>query len=68
MFLPEYKISSLTTTLPKMLQLKTLDFLQQTITVNENVQWQMIKISVSFALNSGFYVSLFHFYLKKLIA
>jgi hypothetical protein len=27
----------------KTLQLKTLDFLQQTITMNENVQWQMIK-------------------------
>jgi hypothetical protein len=64
-FLPAYKISSLKLTLPKTLQLKTLDFLQQTITMNENVQWQMIKDSVSFALNSGFYVSLFHFYLKK---
>jgi hypothetical protein len=30
----------------KTLQLKTLDFLQQTITMNENVQWQMIKDSV----------------------
>jgi hypothetical protein len=28
-----YKISSLKTTLPKTLQLKTLDFLQQTITM-----------------------------------
>jgi hypothetical protein len=39
--------------------------LQQTITMNENVQWQMIKDSVLFALSSGFSVSLFHFYLKK---
>ena len=52
-------------TLPKTLQLKTLDFLQQTITMNENVQWQMIKDSVLFALSSGFSVSLFHFYFKK---
>jgi hypothetical protein len=58
-------ISSLKITLPKILQLKTLDFLQQTITMNENAQWQMIKDSVLFALSSGFFVSLFHFYLKK---
>ena len=32
-FLPVYKISSLKITLPKTLQLKTLDFLQQTITM-----------------------------------
>ena len=64
-FLPIYKISSLKITLPKTLQLKTLDFLQQTITMNENAQWQMIKDSVLFALSSGFSVSLFHFYLKK---
>ena len=51
--------------LPKTLQLKTLDFLQQTITMNENAQWQMIKDSVLFALSSGFSISLFHFYLKK---
>jgi hypothetical protein len=56
---------SLKITLPKTLQLKTLDFLQQTITMNENAQWQMIKDSVLFALSSGFSVSLFHFYLKK---
>ena len=62
-----YKISSLKITLPKTLQLKTLDFLQQTITMNENAQWQMIKDSVLFALSSGFSVSLFHFYLKKSI-
>jgi hypothetical protein len=31
--------------------------LQQTITMNENAQWQMIKDSVLFALNSGFSVS-----------
>jgi hypothetical protein len=42
-----------------------LDFLQQTITMNENAQWQMIKDSVLFALSSGFFVSLYHFYLKK---
>jgi hypothetical protein len=36
---------SLKITLPKTLQLKTLDFLQQTITMNENAQWQMIKDS-----------------------
>ena len=42
-FLPVYKISSLKITLPKTLQLKTLDFLQQTITMNENAQWQMIR-------------------------
>ena len=65
MCLPVCKISSLKTTLPKTLPLKTLDFLQQTITMNENVQWQMIKDSVLFALSSGFSVSLFHFYLKK---
>ena len=64
-FLPVYKISSLKITLPKTLQLKTLDFLQQTITMNENAQWQMINDSVLFALSSGFSVSLFHFYLKK---
>ena len=64
MFLPEYKISSLKITLSKTLQLKTLDFLQQTITMNENVQWQLITDSVLFALNSRFSVSLFHFYLK----
>jgi hypothetical protein len=51
--------------LPKTLQLKTLDFLQQTITMNENGPWQMIKDSVLFALSSGFSVSLFHLYLKK---
>ena len=34
--------------------------------MNENVQWQMIKDSVLFALSSGFSVSLFHFYLKKI--
>jgi hypothetical protein len=51
-------------TLPKKnsIQLKTLDFLQQTITMNENAQLQMIKDSVLFALSSGFS---FHFYLKK---
>jgi hypothetical protein len=64
-FLPVYKISSFKITLPKTLQLKTLDFLQQTITMNENAQWQMIKDSVLFSLSSGFSVSLFHFYLKK---
>ena len=32
-FLPDYKISSLKITLPKTLQLKTLDFLQKTITM-----------------------------------
>ena len=63
--LPVYKISSLKITLPKTVQLKTLDFLQQTITMNENVQWQMIKDSVLFALSLGFSVSLFHFDLKK---
>jgi hypothetical protein len=47
-------------TLPKTLRLKTLDFLQQTITMNENAQWRMIKDSVLFALCSGFSVSLFH--------
>jgi hypothetical protein len=36
---------SLKITLPKTLQLKTLEFLQQTITMNENAQWQMIKDS-----------------------
>ena len=56
---------SLKITLPKTLQLKTLDFLQQTITMNENAQWQMIKDSVFFVLSSGFSVSLLHFYLKK---
>ena len=60
-FLPVYKISSLKIALSKTLQLKTLDFLQQTITMNENAQWQMIKDSVLFALSSGFSVSLFHF-------
>jgi hypothetical protein len=64
-FLPVYKISSLKIMLPKTLQPKTLDFLQQTITMNENAQWQMIKDSVLFALSSGFSVSLFHFHLKK---
>jgi hypothetical protein len=49
-FLPVYKISSLKITLPKTLQPKTLDFLQQTITMNENAQWQMIKDSVLFAV------------------
>ena len=39
--------------------------MQQTITMNENAQWQMIKDSVLFSLSSGFSVSLFHFYLKK---
>jgi hypothetical protein len=48
---------SLKIILPKTLQLKTGDFLQQTITMNENVQWQMIKDSVLFALSSGFFVS-----------
>jgi hypothetical protein len=43
-------------TLPKTLQLKTLDFLQQTITINENAQWQMIKDSLLIALSSGFSV------------
>ena len=57
-FLPVYKISSLNITLPKTLQLNTLDFLQQTITMNENAQWQMIKDSVLFALSSGFSVSI----------
>jgi hypothetical protein len=42
-FLPVYKIPSLKITPPKTLQLKTLDFLQQTITMNENAQWQMIE-------------------------
>ena len=65
--LPVYKISSLKITLHKTLQLKTLDLLQQTITMNENAQWQMIKDSVLFALSSWFSVSLFHFYLKKKI-
>jgi hypothetical protein len=37
-FLPVYKISSLKITLPKTLQLKTLDFLQQMITMNENAR------------------------------
>ena len=37
----------------------------QTITMNENAQWQMIKDSVLFALSSGFSVSLFHYYLKN---
>jgi hypothetical protein len=55
---------SLEITLPKTLQLKTLDFLQQTITMDENAQWQMIEDSVLFALISGFSVSLFHFNLK----
>ena len=64
-FLPVYTISSLNITLPKILQLKTLDFLQQTITMNENAQWQMIEDSVLFPLSSGFSVSLFHFHLKK---
>ena len=64
-FLPVYKISSVKITLPKTLQLKTLDFLQQTITVNENAQWQMIKDSLLIALSSGFSVSLFYLYLKK---
>jgi hypothetical protein len=64
-FLPVCKISSLKITLPETLQLKTLDFLQQTMTMNENAQWQMMKDSVLFALSSGFSVSLFHFYLKK---
>ena len=64
--LPVYKISSLKITLPKTLQLKTLDFLQQTITMNENEQWQIIKDTVVFTLSSGFSVSLFHFYLKKI--
>ena len=63
--LPVYKISSLKLTLPTTLQLKTLDFLQQMITMNENAQWQMITDSVLFALSSGFSVSLFHFYLNK---
>jgi hypothetical protein len=31
--------------------------MQQTITMNENAQWQMIKDSVLFALSSGFSVS-----------
>ena len=53
-FFPVYKISSLKITLPKIPQLKTLDFLQQTITMNENAQWQMIKNSVLFALSSVF--------------
>ena len=61
------KTPSLKITLPKTLQLKTLDFLQQTITMNENAHWQMIKDSVLFALSSGFSVLLFHFYLKKKI-
>jgi hypothetical protein len=47
----------LVVTLPKTLQLKTLDFLQQTFTMNENAQWQMIKDSVLFALSLGFFVS-----------
>ena len=66
-FLPVYKISSLNITLLKTVELNTLDFLQQTITMNENAQWQMIKDSVLFALSlsSWFSVSLFHFYLKK---
>jgi hypothetical protein len=62
---PVYKISSLKIALSKTLQLKTLDFLQQMITMNENTQWQMIKDSVLFALSSGFSVSLFHFQSKK---
>ena len=57
-FLPVYKISSLNITLAKTLQLNTLDFWQQTITMNENAQWQMIKDSVLFALSSGFSVSI----------
>ena len=44
-------------TLPKTLQLKTLDFLQQMITRNDNAQWQMIKDSVLFALSLRFSVS-----------
>ena len=64
-FFPVYKISSLKIALSKTLQLNTLDFLQQMITMNENAQWQMIKDSVLFALSSGFSVSLFHFQLKK---
>ena len=47
----------ITVTLPKTLQLKTLDFLQQTFTMDENAQWQMIKDSVLFALSLGFFVS-----------
>jgi hypothetical protein len=65
-FLPVYKISSLKITLPKTLQLKTLDFLQQTITMNENAQWQIIKDSVLFVLSSrfstSFLISLYIFY------
>jgi hypothetical protein len=52
-------------TIPKTLQLKTLDFLKQTITMNENAQWQMIKDLVLFAFSSGFSVSLFHFYFEE---
>ena len=45
---------------------RTVDFLQQTITMNENVQWQMIKDSVLFALSSGFSVSfLFEFFFTR---
>jgi hypothetical protein len=55
--LPAYKISSLKITLPKTLQLKTLDFLQQTNTMKENAQWQMIKDSVLFALEFGIFRS-----------
>ena len=58
------QISSLKITLLKT-QLKTLDFLQQKITMNENAQWQIIKDSVLFALSSGFSVSFFHFQLKR---
>ena len=54
-FLVRVKIG--TRTIPKTLQLKILDFMQQTITMNENVQWQMIKDSVLFALSSGFSAS-----------
>ena len=63
--LQNIKLKNNTTLVPKTLQLKTLDFLQQTITMNKNAQWQMIKDSVLFALSWGFSVSLFHFYLKK---
>jgi hypothetical protein len=48
-----FERSYISTTKKNSIQLKTLDFLQQTITMNENAQLQMIKDSVLFALSSG---------------
>jgi hypothetical protein len=45
---------------------KHFGFLAAENTMNENVEWQMTKDSVLFALSSGFSVSSFHFYLKKI--